>query len=212
MGRHDGNAQTAHAVGLHGETTLVVHTLDDRLDGCTSLHGLVAGEVADVTGTHGEHALAQQGVLLVHHLLEHGCGVNTRHVIVLKHGHERHGTSSHYQMVGVDIAHLLGNDILQGDAATFEQVPHGVIEQDAVMVVAGECFGNVKTAHATELLLFLKEEELMGLHIELTTLGCVVVHHNVGDSQCSELLAACQTGRTATDDGYRSLINLGLAG
>ena len=210
--RHDGDTQTAHAVGLHGETALVVHTLDDGLDGCASLHGLIAGEVADVAGTHGEHALAQQGVLLVHHLLEDGSSVNTGHVIVLEHRHERHGTRGHYQMVGIDVAHLLGDDILQGNTPALEQIPHGVVEQDAVMVVAGECLGDVKTAHTTELLLLLEEEELMGLHIELTTLGRVVVHHDIGDSQCRELLAASQSGRAAADDGDRGLVNPGLAG
>ena len=188
----------------------MVHTLDDGLDGCSGLHGLVTGEVSDVTGTHGEHAFAQQGVLLVHHLLEHRCGVNTRNIIVLKHGHKRHGTSGHNQMVGVDIAYLLGDDVLQGDTATFEQIPHGIVEQDAIVVVAGECFGYVKATHATELLLLLKEEELVGLHIELASLGSVVVHHNVGDSQCGELLAACQSGRAAADDGNRGLVNLGF--
>ena len=210
--RHDGNAQAAHTVSLNGEAALVVHTLDDGLDGSAGLHGLVTGQVADVAGTHGEHALTQQGVLLVHHLLEHRSGVNARHVIVLEHGHERHGTGGHYQVVGVDVTHLLGDDILQGDAASFEQVPHGVVQQDAVVVVASQCLGDVKAAHATELLLLLEEEELVGLHIELTTLGGIVVHHDVGDSQRRELLAACQSGRAATDDGNCGLVDSGFLG
>ena len=121
-------------------------------------------------------------MLLIHHLLEHSRRVHTGHIVVLKCRHKGHGTRGHYQMVSIDIANLLGDDILQGDAAAFEQVPHGIVEQDAVMAVACKGLGDVKTAHATKLLLLLKEEELVGLHIELTTLGSIVVHHDVGNA------------------------------
>ena len=57
VARHDGNAETAHTVGLHGEAALTGHGLDDGLDGGTSLHALIRGQVADVTSTHGEDFL-----------------------------------------------------------------------------------------------------------------------------------------------------------
>ena len=190
----------------------MVHTFDNGLDSRTGLHCLITGKVADVAGTHCKHTLTEQGVLLIHHLLEHSGGVNARHVIVLKHRHERHRTSGNHQMVGIDVAHFLSDDVLKCYATTFEQVPHGVVEQDAVMIVAGESLRDVKTAHATKLLLFLKEEELMCLHIELAALGGVVVNHNVGYSKCGELLAASQSRRTTANDGNRSFVNLSLMG
>ena len=68
------------------------------------------------------------------------------------------------------------------------------------MVVASQCLGDVKTAHATELLLLLEEEELVGLHIELATDTAIVVNHQIADAEGIQLLAAGQTCRTGTDN------------
>ena len=54
---HDRNAETAYTVGLHGESALSGHGLNDSLDGGTSLHALIGSQVADVARTHGEDFL-----------------------------------------------------------------------------------------------------------------------------------------------------------
>ena len=51
------------------------------------------------------------------------------------------------------------------------------------MIVAGKSFSNIKTTHTTKFLLFLKEEELMSLHVKLPTLGGIIVHHNIRNTQ-----------------------------
>ena len=209
---HDGDTQPAHTVGLHGETALTGHRLDNGLDSGTRLHALIGGEVADIAGTHGEDTLAQQGVLLIHHLLEDGGGVDTRHVVILERGHKRHGTCSHDQMFGVDIRHLARDNILDSHTAAFKQIPHRIVEQDTLLAVACKGLGNIETAHAAELLLLLEEEELVGLHIELATDTAIVVNHQIADAESIQLLAAGQTCRTGTDDGHLCLIYLHLAG
>ena len=112
---HDGDAETTDTVGLHGESAFAGHGLDDGADGGAGLDTLVRGEVADVAGTHGEHSFAQQGMFLVHHLLEHSGGVDTGHIVVLKCRHERHSTGGHHQVLCVDIGHLSRDDVLDGE-------------------------------------------------------------------------------------------------
>ena len=75
-------------------------------------------------------------MLLVHHLLEHGSGVNARYVVVFEGWHERHGTRGHHEMLCVDVTHFAIFDVLDGDAAAFKDVPNGVVQQDAFVVVA----------------------------------------------------------------------------
>ena len=189
----------------------MVHAFNDGLDGRASLHALVGGQVADVAGTHGENFLAQQGVFLVHHLLEHGGGVNARHIVVLKGWHEGHGTRGYYEMFSVHIANFLCDDVLQGDALAFQEVPNGVVQEDAFVVVASQCLGDVEATHAAELLLLLEEEELVGLHVELTADVGVIVDDHIRDAELVEFLTAGQTCRTCADDGDGGLVDLHLA-
>ncbi len=125
---HNRDAETAHAVGLHREAALAGHGFDDGLDGGTSLHALVGGQVADVACTHGKDFLTEQGVFLVHHLLEHGSGIDARHVVVLEGRHERHGTRGDHEMLCVDVANLASDDVFDGHATAFKQVPNGVVQ------------------------------------------------------------------------------------
>ena len=80
------------------------------------------------------------------------------------------------------------------------------------MVVASQRFGDVEATHAAEFLLFLEEEELVGLHVELTAYVGVVVDDDVTDAEGVELLTAGETCGTGTDDGDLGLIDLHLAG
>ena len=79
------------------------------------------------------------------------------------------------------------------------------------MVVAGQRLGNVEATHTAKLLFLLKEEELVGLHVELTTYLAVVVDDDVVDAEGVQLLAASQSGRTSTNDSHLSLIHFHLA-
>ena len=63
MGSDDGDAETAHAVGLHRESALVVHGLDDGHHFRTRLNRLIRSEVADIAGADGEDAFAEERVL-----------------------------------------------------------------------------------------------------------------------------------------------------
>ena len=209
---HDRDAKTAHTVGLHGEAALAGHGFDDGLDGGTSLHALIRGQVADVACAHGEDFLTQQGMLLVHHLLEHGGGINAWNVVVLEGRHERHGTCGDHEMLCIDVANLASDDVLDGHATAFKQVPNGVVQQDAFVVVACQGLGDVEATHAAEFLLFFEEEELVGLHVELTTDVGVVVHDDVADAEGVELLTAGETCGTGTDDGDLGLVDFHLAG
>ena len=208
---HDRDAEAAHTVGLHGETAFAVHALNDGLDGRAGLHSLVGGQVANVARTHGEHFLAQQRVLLVHHLLENSGSVNARNVVVFKGRHKRHGTRGHHKMLGIDIADFLCHNVLQCDALAFEQIPNGVVEQNAFVVVAGKGLGDVEAAHSTEFLLFFEEEKLVRLHIELSADVGVVIDDHVGNAEFAEFLAAGQSRRTRADDGDGGLVDFHLA-
>ena len=75
------------------------------------------------------------------------------------------------------------------------------------MVVAGERLGDVETAHAAVFLLLLEEEELVGLHGELSADAVVVVDDDVGDAELVELFAAGEAGGTGADDGDLCLID-----
>ena len=207
---HNRDAQTPDTVGLNRKTALTRHGLDDGLDGSSGLHALIGGEVADVACTHRQHTLTQQRVLLVHHLLEHSGSIDARHVVVLERRHEGNGSRCHHQILSIHVSHLARDDVLDGHAPTFQQVPHRIVQQDAFVVLADQRLGNVEATHATELLLLLEEEELMRLHIELTTYLAIVVNHDVVDAKGIQLLTAGKTGRTGTDDGHLRLVDLHL--
>ena len=151
-------------------------------------------------------------MLLVHHLLEDGGGIDARDVVVLEGGHERHGTRGDDEVVGIDVGDLLGLDILDGDAAALEEVPHRGVEEYAVVVVTGKGLGDIETSHAAELLLLLEEEELVGLHVELAADAGVAVDHQVVDAEGVELPAAGKTCGTCADDGDLCLVDLHFAG
>ena len=202
---HDGDAQTAHSVGLHRETALTRHRLDDGLDCRTGLHSLVGGEVTDITCTHGEHPLPEECMLLVHHLLEHGGGVNAWYIVVFKGRHERNGAGGHHQVLRVDVGHLARHDVFQGQTRTFENIPHRVAEEDTTRIVAGKGLRDVESAHAAVLLLAFEEEELVGLHVELASDALVIVNHEVVDTESLQLLAAGQSRRTGADNGHGGL-------
>ena len=207
MGGDDGDAETAHAVGLHRESTFVIHGLDDGHHFRTCLNGLIRREVADIAGTDGEDALAEERVLQVHHLLHDSGGIDARQIVVLEGGHERERTRGHDEEVGIHEEDAAVFHILGGHALAFEDVPHGAVEQDAGVVVAGERLGDVETAHAAVLLLLLEEEELVGLHRELSADAVVVVDDDVGDAELVELFAAGEAGGTRADDGDFGLID-----
>ena len=78
------------------------------------------------------------------------------------------------------------------------------------MGVAGKRLGNVEAAHAAEFLLFLEEEELVGLHLELAADGVVVVEHQVVDARLVELFADGQAGRSGADDCHGGTVDLFL--
>ena len=203
----DGDAQPSYAVGLHREPSLVVHSLDDGLDFGTRLHSLVRSQVADVSSSDGKHLLAQQGVLLVHHLLEDGCGIYARQVVIFKCRHEGDGSGGNHQKIGIHIGHFSVFHIFQRQASAFQQIPYGMVQQDAFAVLTGQRLCDVKTAHTAILLFLFKKEELVGLHVELTADAAVVVNHKVGDSKLVQLFTAGQTGRSCPDDGDRGLVN-----
>ena len=54
---HNRNTQSSHTVGLHRETSLARHGLNNGLDSSPSLHALIGGEVADVAGAYRQHSL-----------------------------------------------------------------------------------------------------------------------------------------------------------
>ena len=212
--RHDGDAETTHAIGLHRKTALTGHGLDDGLDGGSSLHTLIGREVADVACAHGEHFLAQQRVFLVHHLLEHRGGIYARHVVVLEGGHEGNSSCSHDEQFCIHIGHVATDNILDGYATPLKQIPDGVVEQNSFLTVASQRLGDVEAAHTAILLLLFKEEELVGLHVELATDLGIVVDNEVVDAKGVELFATGQSRRPCADDGHRRLVDgqLGAVG
>ena len=123
VARHDGYAEPAEAVGLHGEAAFVRHGFNDGLYFGSGLHGLVGCEVAYVTRAYGENVLSKQGELLVHHALEHGCGIYAREVVVLECRHKREGASGNHKLLSVNVKHLLGGHILNCQAFTLKDVP-----------------------------------------------------------------------------------------
>ena len=147
-------------------------------------------------------------MLLVHHLLENGCRVHTRHIVVLEGRHEGHRTRGHHQVFGIDISHLLRHDVLDGQPRTLKDVPHRIVEQDAVVVVAGQRTGNVEASHTAVFFLTLEKEELVGLHVELPADARIVVDHQIVHPEGIQLLTAGQTRRTGTHDGHRRLVDL----
>ena len=80
------------------------------------------------------------------------------------------------------------------------------------MVVTGQSLGDVEATHSAEFLLLLEEEELVGLHIELTANAGVVVDDDVADAEGIELLTAGETRRTRTNDGDLGLVDFHFAG
>ena len=211
IGSHDRNAEAAEPVGLHGEASLVGHGLDDGLDLGACLHGLIGSQVSDVAGAYGEDAFAQEGELLVHHPLHDGGGEYARQVVVLEGRHKGEGARRDDELFCIDVEDFLRHDVLDRQPLSFQDIPHDTVEHDPFQGVAGQGLGNVESAHATELLLFFEEEELVGLHLELPADGVVVVDHEVVDACLVQLFADGQAGWPGTDDGHGRTIDLLLA-
>ena len=140
-------------------------------------------------------------MFLIHHLLEHCGGVNTRHIVVFESRHERNCTRCHNKLLSINVGQFAADDVLYCQTAAFEDVPNGIVEQYAFVVFAGKGFGDVEATHATIFLLAFKEEELVGLHIELSADAGVVVDNDIVDAESVELFAASKSGRTGTHDG-----------
>ena len=92
---------------------------------CTGLHQLVRGQVTDVTGTDGQHVLAQQGELGIHHLLNNGCRIDARHIVVLESRHEGNGTCGYHQGLCFHIKILLIEGVFDGNPLVLQDVPYG---------------------------------------------------------------------------------------
>ena len=146
-------------------------------------------------------------MLHIHHLLDDGSGVNTRKVIVFKNRSERHSAGSDHQIFSIHIEYLVGFQVLDRNPLAFEQIPNGGVEADAGMVVASQLLGDVETAHSAINLLFFKEEELVRLHVELTSDTLVIVDDDVGDALLVESFATGQTGGARANDGDLRLVN-----
>ena len=203
----DWNAQPANAVGLHRESALMVHAFDDGLYFGTGLHPLVGGEVADVSGPDGQHLLAKERMLLVHHLLEHSCGIYSGKIVVFKGRHEWHRAGCHHKVVGIDVGHFAVLNILQSQPSALQQIPYGVVQQNPLVVVSCQRLCDVKTTHSAVFLLLFKEEELVGLHVELSADAAVVVNHQIVDAQLVQLFAAGKSRRTRADYGHACLVD-----
>ena len=114
-------------------------------------------------------------------------------------------------MIGIHISHLASDNILNSHTAAFKQIPHSVVQQNTLVVLARQRLSDIKSAHTAELLLLLKEEKLVGLHIELTTNPGIIVYHDIIYPKGIQLLAACQACRTRTDDSHLGLVHLHLS-
>ena len=202
MGGHDRNAETAQTVSLYREAALVVHTLEYGLYLGTGLHELVAGEVTDITGTYCQDVLSQKGELRVHHLLDDSRGVYAGKVVILESRHERNRTGCDYQGAGLHIEGFTGLYVLDHQPSVFKDITYGRIQEYAAVILSGKVCGDIETTLVTESLLFLEEEEAVGLHQELTSDLCVGIHHDAVDSEFAESLTAGKSGRTGADDGH----------
>ena len=151
-------------------------------------------------------------MLLIHHLLEDGSSIHSWHIVVLERRHERHRTRGNDKVVGINVGDLLCLRVFDSYSTTLEEVPYRRMEQNAVVVVAGKCTCDIKTTHTTEMLLLFKEEELVRLHIELTTDAAIVVDHYVVYTEGIQLLSARKAGRTRSDYGHLRLVYLYFAG
>ena len=76
------------------------------------------------------------------------------------------------------------------------------------MIVAGKGFGDIETTHTTIFFLFLEEEKLVSLHIELSADTRIAVDDKVVNAESVQLLAAGKTRWTGADDGHLGLIDL----
>ena len=149
-------------------------------------------------------------MLLIHHLLEHSRSINARHIVIFECRHKWHCTSGNHKMLSINVSHLACDDILDSHATAFKEIPHCSVQENTLMVVARQSLRDVETTHSTEFLLFLKEEELVCLHVELTADISVVVNDYITDTERVKLLAACKSGRTRPDNGDLCFVNLNL--
>ena len=76
------------------------------------------------------------------------------------------------------------------------------------MVIPGECFGNIETAHAPELLFLFEKEELMGLHQELPANFIIIINYNIIDTLPDQFFPAGETGRSGTNDGNGGFMHI----
>ena len=82
-------------------------------------------------------------------------------------------------MVGFNVVYFIGFNIFYGNTLALKYVPYGAVEENTFGVFAGKRFGNIETTHTTKFLLLFKKEELVRLHIKLTSNGGVIVDYNI---------------------------------
>ena len=202
-----GDAQPANAVGLHWETALSGHGLDNGLYPCSGLHGLVRSQIADISGAHSEDILAQKGELRIHHALDNGGGVDARKVIVLEGGHERKSAGCDHKDIGIHKEDFSRRYILESQTLTFQDIPNHGVQEYAFRAVAGKGICNVKAAHSAVVAFLLKEEELVRLHAELAAYGRVCVNYKVVYTGFTEFLTYCKAGGTCANDCYSGFVD-----
>ena len=147
-------------------------------------------------------------MLLIHHLLEHGSGVDSRHVVVFEGWHEGHSTRGHHEILRINVGHLTSNEILHSNAWPFQDIPHCGVQQDAFLAVSCKSFSNIKASHAAIFFLLLKEKELVGLHIELSSDTWITVNDKVINTKGIQLLTTSKSGRACADDSHLGLVDL----
>jgi len=112
-------------------------------------------------------------------------------------------------VVGLNKVDFIRSDIFNRNALVLENVPYGAVQKNTLGVIAGQGFGNLEASHSAKLLLLFKEEELVGLHVELSANCCVVINHNVLNTMLKQQLACRQAGRPGANDGHGGFINPG---
>ncbi len=208
MGGNDGNAQSPDAVGLHRKPSFVRHGLYDGPDSCPGLHGLIRGQVSYIAGPYSQYVFAQQGELTVHHPLENGCCVYTRHIIIAKRRHEGDSSCRNHQVFGVHIEDFLGFNIFDRQSFIVKYIPDRAVQKDPFMVFTGQAGCNLKSAHASETFFLFKKEKLMGLHVELAANPDIVVNYKIGNSLLIKFFPDSQACRPCSNDGHNGFIYL----
>ena len=177
--RHDWYRQTAHPVCLHGETTFFGHPLNNRLHVGPRLHQLVRSQVTDISGSNSQYILPQQRKFVIHHFLNNSRRVHPGQIIVFKSRHKRYGPRGHNQIVCIHEKHGIRFQVFHSHSFPLQNIPNRRIQVNAFHVLPRQGFGNIKSAHTAKTLFFLEKEELVGLHIKLTTNLIVIINHDI---------------------------------